>query len=96
MLSRDPDAPPPPPNPYEDAAPPGPWLAGQALILMVDPDRMQSAKLTEDELAGRYADCLRSIVPPNQLAVVRVLYTSEVFAPELKRALDALPDMCRI
>jgi len=73
-----------------------PWFAGHALILMIDAEQMQAAKLTEDDLVARYGDCLRTLVPPNRLATVRVLYTSEVFAPELKRALDALPAACRI
>jgi hypothetical protein len=57
---------------------------------------MQAAELSEDELADRYADCLRGIAPANAMVTVRVLYSSEVFAPELKRALDKLPADCRI
>lgn len=90
LITRDPAAPPAPPNPYGEE-PAGPWLGGHAVILTVDADQMQAAKLQEDELASRYATCLRGISAPNVIATARVIYASEAFAPELRRALAALP-----
>jgi Zn-dependent protease with chaperone function len=94
LLSRDPAAPPPPPDPSGGKVPDGTWFGGHAIILTVDPDRMQAAGLTEDQVADRYTFCLRSLGAPNLMSWTRVLYSSEAFAPELQRALDALPPDC--
>jgi Zn-dependent protease with chaperone function len=91
LLSRDPAAPPPPPDPYGERNFDAPWLGGHAAVLMVDPEKMQAAGLGEDDVAERYAICLRRLGAPNLIATARVLYSTETFSPDMERGLAALP-----
>jgi Zn-dependent protease with chaperone function len=48
------------------------------LVLAVDPEEAQRAAQDEDRIAERYEDLLRSLLPADQVAVVRTYYTTEM------------------
>jgi Zn-dependent protease with chaperone function len=61
------------------------------LVVRIDHEQAHTTGLGEDALRSRYQDYLQAVTPPDQLAMVHTVYTSEALNPRLLKQLQAVP-----
>ncbi|WP_157214549.1 M48 family metallopeptidase [Polaromonas sp. CF318] len=61
------------------------------LVMRIDHEQAHKADLGEDDLRARYQNYLQAVIPPDQLAMVHTVYTSEPLNPRLLKQLQAVP-----
>ena len=66
--------------------------AVNVLVVRLEHEESHKAGLAEDELRARYGRYLQAVTPPDQLAMVHTIYTSEAFNPRLLTQLQAVPE----
>ena len=77
---------------YADDRPPV-MVVGHLFGVAVDVEQMKRALQDEESISQRYEELLRTLLPPDQLTVVRIFFTSEgrpeIYAPNSEFALFA-------
>lgn len=61
------------------------------LVVRIDHEQAHKTGLGEDDLRARYQNYLQAVTPPDQLAMVNTVYTSEALNPRLLKQLQAVP-----
>jgi Zn-dependent protease with chaperone function len=61
------------------------------LVVRIDHEQAHKTGVDEDELRARYQAYLQAVTPPDQLAMVHTVYTTEILNPHLLKQLQAVP-----
>lgn len=61
------------------------------LVVRIDHEQAHKTGIDEDELRARYHDYLQAVTPPDQMAMVHTVYTSEALNPRLLKQMQAVP-----
>jgi len=59
-------------------------IAVHLLVLSIDPAKAAREAQDEQAIAGRYQDMLQTLIPANQVAVVRTYFTTETLPPAFR------------
>lgn len=76
------------------AGPDGTEYEVNVLVVRLEPGALTAAGLSEDEVGRMYQAFLDAVCPPDQVARVHTVFTTEPLNPHLHARLQATPDAC--